>query len=73
MLCAVLTELCFSVRAAPVQVKIITLRQYGGEQAPASVLAPKVGPMGMSPKKVGDGLSGRASVFQRSGIGAGGI
>ena len=30
------------------------LRQYGGEQAPSSVLAPKVGPLGMSPKKVGD-------------------
>ena len=26
--------------------------RYGGEQAPSSVLAPKVGPLGMSPKKV---------------------
>merc|ERR1711920_919713 len=32
------------------------LRQYGGEQAPSSVLAPKVGPLGMSPKKVGDDI-----------------
>merc|ERR1711879_478638 len=29
---------------------------YGGEQAPSSVLAPKVGPLGMSPKKVGDDI-----------------
>ncbi|CAE8660903.1 unnamed protein product, partial [Polarella glacialis] len=28
----------------------------GGEQAPSSVLAPKVGPLGMSPKKVGDDI-----------------
>ena len=33
---------------------MVFLRQYGGEQAPSSVLAPKVGPLGMSPKKVGD-------------------
>mmetsp|Transcript_4338 Transcript_4338/g.9392 ORF Transcript_4338/g.9392 Transcript_4338/m.9392 type:complete len:166 (-) Transcript_4338:60-557(-) len=40
----------------PNEVKIIKLRQYGGEQAPASVLAPKVGPLGMSPKKIGDDI-----------------
>mmetsp|Transcript_14346 Transcript_14346/g.32635 ORF Transcript_14346/g.32635 Transcript_14346/m.32635 type:complete len:166 (-) Transcript_14346:94-591(-) len=40
----------------PNEVKIITVRQYGGEQAPASVLAPKIGPLGMSPKKVGDDI-----------------
>ena len=34
--------------------QVVFLRQYGGEQAPSSVLAPKVGPLGMSPKKVGD-------------------
>ena len=33
-----------------------TWGQYGGEQAPSSVLAPKVGPLGMSPKKVGDDI-----------------
>mmetsp|Transcript_14505 Transcript_14505/g.38460 ORF Transcript_14505/g.38460 Transcript_14505/m.38460 type:complete len:166 (-) Transcript_14505:120-617(-) len=38
------------------EVKIVCLRQYGGEQAPSSVLAPKVGPLGMSPKKVGDDI-----------------
>ena len=40
----------------PSEVKIVCLRQYGGEQAPSSVLAPKVGPLGMSPKKVGDDI-----------------
>merc|ERR1712146_702279 len=40
----------------PNEVKVVKLRQYGGEQAPSSVLAPKVGPLGMSPKKVGDDI-----------------
>merc|ERR1712210_376612 len=40
----------------PNEVKIVCLRQYGGEQAPSSVLGPKVGPLGMSPKKVGDDI-----------------
>ena len=40
----------------PNEVKYVCLRQYGGEAAPSSVLAPKVGPLGMSPKKVGDDI-----------------
>merc|ERR1712072_195114 len=40
----------------PNEVKVVKLRQYGGEQAPSSVLAPKVGPLGMSPKKIGDDI-----------------
>eukprot|EP00811_Abedinium_folium_P013466 NODE_22520_length_704_cov_8.616984.p1 GENE.NODE_22520_length_704_cov_8.616984~~NODE_22520_length_704_cov_8.616984.p1 ORF type:complete len:175 (+),score=76.21 NODE_22520_length_704_cov_8.616984:28-525(+) len=40
----------------PNEIKIVRLRQYGAEQAPSSVLAPKVGPLGMSPKKVGDDI-----------------
>merc|ERR1712193_467191 len=40
----------------PNEAKIVKLRQYGGEQAPSSVLAPKIGPLGMSPKKVGDDI-----------------
>merc|ERR1711897_64892 len=40
----------------PNEIKVVKLRQYGGEQAPSSVLAPKVGPLGMSPKKVGDDI-----------------
>ena len=40
----------------PNEVKVVTLRQYAGEAAPSSVLAPKIGPLGMSPKKVGDDI-----------------
>jgi large subunit ribosomal protein L12e len=40
----------------PNEVKYVFLRQYGGEAAPSSVLAPKVGPLGMSPKKIGDDI-----------------
>merc|ERR1712183_19833 len=32
------------------------VRQVGGEAAASSVLAPKIGPLGMSPKKVGDDI-----------------
>merc|ERR1712039_22728 len=32
------------------------VRQYGAEAAPSSVLAPKIGPLGMSPKKIGDDI-----------------
>ena len=38
------------------EVKIVYIRQYGGEVGASSVLAPKVGPLGMSPKKVGDDI-----------------
>ncbi|EJK60273.1 hypothetical protein THAOC_19401, partial [Thalassiosira oceanica] len=36
-------------------VKIVIMRTVGGEVAPASALAPKIGPLGLSPKKVGEG------------------
>mmetsp|Transcript_110870 Transcript_110870/g.155606 ORF Transcript_110870/g.155606 Transcript_110870/m.155606 type:complete len:167 (-) Transcript_110870:135-635(-) len=36
--------------------KIIYMRAIGGEVGAASALAPKVGPLGMSPKKVGDDI-----------------
>merc|ERR1712070_153126 len=40
----------------PNEVKIIYVRVTGGEVPGASSLAPKVGPLGMSPKKVGDDI-----------------
>jgi len=40
----------------PNEVKIIYLRQVGGEVGASSVLAPKVGPLGMSPKKIGEDI-----------------
>ena len=53
------SKLAMAPKFDPNEVKVVFLRQYGGEQAPSSVLAPKVGPLGMSPKKAhGDGDGG---------------
>lgn len=41
----------------PNEVKYVFLRQVGGEVGASSVLAPKLGPLGMSPKKVGDDIA----------------
>ncbi|CBZ50404.1 hypothetical protein NCLIV_008730 [Neospora caninum Liverpool] len=41
----------------PSEVKYIYIRQVGGEVGASSVLAPKLGPLGMSPKKVGDDIA----------------
>ena len=40
----------------PGEIKIVVLRTTGGEIAPASALAPKIGPLGLSPKKVGEDI-----------------
>ncbi|EDO06266.1 putative 60S ribosomal protein L12 protein [Babesia bovis T2Bo] len=45
----------------PNQIVYVYLRQLGGEVAPSSVLAPKLGPLGMSPKKVGDDIAKETS------------
>lgn len=39
------------------EVKTITLRVTGGEIAGGSALAPKIGPLGLSPKKVGEDIA----------------
>lgn len=41
----------------PSDVKYVFLRQVGGEVGASAVLAPKLGPLGMSPKKVGDDIA----------------
>jgi len=41
----------------PNEVKVIMLRCFGGEPAAASTLAPKVGPLGLSAKKIGDDVA----------------
>eukprot|EP00123_Amoebidium_parasiticum_P022734 comp9381_c0_seq1/m.4434 comp9381_c0_seq1/g.4434 ORF comp9381_c0_seq1/g.4434 comp9381_c0_seq1/m.4434 type:complete len:166 (-) comp9381_c0_seq1:110-607(-) len=41
----------------PTEIKIVYLRAVGGEVGAASTLAPKVGPLGLSPKKVGDDIA----------------
>jgi len=40
----------------PNEVKYVIMRQYGAEVCASAVLAPKVGPLGMSPKKIGDDI-----------------
>ena len=41
----------------PTEVKIVYLRAVGGEVGATSALAPKIGPLGLSPKKVGDDIA----------------
>jgi len=41
----------------PNEIKIINLRCFGGEAAGASSLAPKVGPLGLSAKKIADDVA----------------
>ncbi|KAK2198250.1 bifunctional Ribosomal protein L11-L12/Ribosomal protein L11 [Babesia duncani] len=41
----------------PNEIVYVYVRQLGGDVAPSSVLAPKLGPLGMSPKKVGDDIA----------------
>jgi len=41
----------------PTEVKVVHLRCVGGEVGATSSLAPKIGPLGLSPKKVGDDIA----------------
>ncbi|KXS22511.1 60S ribosomal protein L12-like protein [Gonapodya prolifera JEL478] len=41
----------------PSEVKIVILRTTGGEVGGASALAPKLGPLGLAPKKVGEDIA----------------
>ncbi|KAJ3051720.1 60S ribosomal protein L12 [Rhizophlyctis rosea] len=41
----------------PNEVKYVVLRTTGGEVAGGSALAPKIGPLGLSPKKVGEDIA----------------
>ena len=40
----------------PDEIKEVVMRTEGGIVAPASALAPKIGPLGLSPKKVGEDI-----------------
>jgi len=48
----------------PNEIKIIYLRCFGGEAAGASSLAPKVGPLGLSAKKVADDIAKATMSFK---------
>lgn len=41
----------------PNEIKYVFIRQVGGEVGASSVLSPKLGPLGLSPKKVGDDIA----------------
>ncbi|KAJ1854157.1 hypothetical protein GGH12_004679 [Coemansia sp. RSA 1822] len=41
----------------PSSIAIITLRATGGEVGASSALAPKIGPLGLSPKKIGEDIA----------------
>lgn len=41
----------------PNEIKIVYLRCVGGEVGATSALAPKVGPLGLSPKKIGEDIA----------------
>ncbi|KAG2455912.1 RL12 protein, partial [Polypterus senegalus] len=41
----------------PTEIKVVYLRCTGGEVGATSALAPKIGPLGLSPKKVGDDIA----------------
>ncbi|KAI6021493.1 ribosomal protein L11 [Pisolithus microcarpus] len=47
----------------PNEIKIIYLRATGGEVGASSALAPKIGPLGLSPKKVGEDIA-KATVYE---------
>ncbi|KAJ2931258.1 hypothetical protein H1R20_g5872, partial [Candolleomyces eurysporus] len=48
----------------PNEVKIIYLRATGGEVGASSALAPKIGPLGLSPKKVGEDIAKATSQWK---------
>merc|ERR1711915_899885 len=41
----------------PNEIKIVKLRAVGGEIGATSSLAPKIGPLGLSPKKIGEDIA----------------
>jgi len=47
----------FPPKFDPNEVKVVYVRVTGGEVGAVSSLAPKVGPLGLSPKKVGDDIA----------------
>ncbi|ODV59162.1 60S ribosomal protein uL11 ASCRUDRAFT_49479 [Ascoidea rubescens DSM 1968] len=48
----------------PNEVKFLYLRAVGGEVGASSALAPKIGPLGLSPKKVGEDIAKATKDFK---------
>merc|ERR1712106_44720 len=51
------TTLIMPPKFDPTEVKVVKLRAVGGEIGATSSLAPKVGPLGLSPKKIGEDIA----------------
>lgn len=47
------TEVKFSIATS---LWIVNIKVFGGEGGPASTLAPKLGPLGLNPKKIGEDI-----------------
>ena len=50
----------------PTEIRVVVLKAVGGEVGSAASLAPKVGPLGLSPKKIGDDI--KAATEQWKGL-----
>ncbi|EFR03025.1 hypothetical protein MGYG_06025 [Nannizzia gypsea CBS 118893] len=50
-------HLLWSPKPDPTEIKVIHLRATGGEVGAQSALAPKIGPLGLSPKKIGEDIA----------------
>ena len=48
----------------PNEIRIVILKTVGGEVGSAASLAPKVGPLGLSPKKLGDDIKAATEVWK---------
>ena len=48
----------------PSEVKFIYLRAVGGEVGASAALAPKIGPLGLAPKKVGEDIAKATKNFK---------
>jgi large subunit ribosomal protein L12e len=40
----------------PITIELVRIKVFGGEGGPASTLAPKLGPLGLNPKKIGEDI-----------------
>uniref|UniRef100_A0A6V1NBW5 60S ribosomal protein L12 n=1 Tax=Heterosigma akashiwo TaxID=2829 RepID=A0A6V1NBW5_HETAK len=52
----------------PAEEKIVIMRAVGGEMAAAASLAPKIGPLGLSPKKIGEDIQKATMDWKGLGI-----
>lgn len=54
----------FLLQFDPNEIKIIYLRATGGEVGASAALAPKIGPLGLSPKKIGEDIAKATKAYK---------